>query len=1637
MKKTFFTLFILFSIFSNAQVINVSPNTNSTTLVNSVLLNGACVGATNVTARTGTNFGSFNGIGSFTNTNPSFPMTKGVILSTGNVASSAGPNATSLDEGSTTWSGDANLVAALANPAATYLNASVLEFDFTPVSPNFSFDFIFASEEYGGYQCAGFPDAFAFLLTNTSSNTTTNLAVLPSLNIPITTEQVRDNAYNSTCVSNNANFFGNFYGGSNGNISPTNFNGETKLLTASSTLIPGIVYHIKLVIADRNDVKYDSAVFISGTSFNIGQDVLGPDATVANGNAACFGANYTISSGLNPLLYDFVWSKVGNSTTLGTSASLIVNGAGNYQLSYNKKLSGCVPEINTINIEFYPEILTIAPLNIIKCEVVGATSYTFDIAQNTAILLAGLPVLPTATTTISYFFDNLCTSPISSPYTVNSSTPNQTVFVKITNTLTNCFTIKPFVLLTSPKTTITPITGGSISVCEETAGSGTKSVIFNSYDVSFLGTQPLPQFDVSYYLTTGGANNGTGQISKTGYTVSNGTTIWVRVENKTDKNCFETSSFLVNVIANPVISDAVADVFVCTKYVLPNLTSPNAQYWSGDNGTGTNYPFGTTITKPATVNFVDIYIYLNTPNCPAKKSFRITFIDVNDVVPPIINNCDKFIVPILPYGDFYTASHLNGGNGGTKLIALSELTSPQSQTIYFYFVSVDEANCEIEIPYVIKIDPSPVLPDYENIYKCIGEFYTLLPIDRIKNPVVNYYSSNNFIPANIIPEGTKILATKTIYVHAESGLRPCTDDAIFTVYVGLPNPTAVLSCENYQLPVLPVGKYYPNAGGPSATNIEIAVGFDYTSSVKIYHYAKSDPNDLPVSVCVFDEPLNIKIVLPIVPTSINLNITACGIYNLPTLPIVPINTSVSPNQSYQQFSYNTKADGTGINVNSSSIVSVSQTIYVFVGDGTCKRGVPMVIDIKPYPVIPLSPIYPKCENFSLTKPANVEFYYGPNRTKGIIPDNTIFTQDIRIYAYSETSATPPCGLDYPIDIQIYFTKAIQYPNIAQCSDFTLPTIIQPNTDDNNAYYSGSRLNNGTSGQLLPSGTIFKTTETLLPNGTVLPVIQNVYVYNIKTVRFTCEDETVFKVIIDPNPDVPTQTAVIACDSYVLPIPAIGNYFTESHSINPTGGNLILPNTIISKTKKIYVFAGNSALAGCATDEEPLQITINKVDKLGDVVQCENYILPFLNIDDVPQPLEGDYYTQSGGPTGTGTRLTKGTVVTPTSPLVIGTPSTTTIRRFYIYKQYPSTLDVSGFCSSETYFDVTIITKPSIATIPLLIDRTFCDDIDNDNDGKRIIDLQNYNTTIFGTSQVGSEFTIAYYNSLADANTNTNPITVPTEFDNLKNIFVRVNNTLAISCFATGIFQLIINKLPEPTAKDGVICEDNKTGLIINPYTITTGLNTANFTFIWKDATNLEVGNSNNLIVSVPGIYSLDIKNNTTLCSIPTKFITVKLSRIALASYSLSENFNDNQFITITAIGDGGDYEYQLDESGFQDSNIFTEAPFGNHIITVRDKNGCGLTTIPIVVVNYPKYFTPNDDNFNDTWNVIGLEKQLQANIYIYDQYGKLLKQMPTNSIGWDGKLNGELLPATDYWFTISYLEDGVDKLFKSHFSLKR
>lgn len=85
-------------------------------------------------------------------------------------------------------------------------------------------------------------------------------------------------------------------------------------------------------------------------------------------------------------------------------------------------------------------------------------------------------------------------------------------------------------------------------------------------------------------------------------------------------------------------------------------------------------------------------------------------------------------------------------------------------------------------------------------------------------------------------------------------------------------------------------------------------------------------------------------------------------------------------------------------------------------------------------------------------------------------------------------------------------------------------------------------------------------------------------------------------------------------------------------------------------------------------------------------------------------------------------------------------------------------------------------------------------------------------------------------------------------------------------------------------------------------------------------------------------------------------------------------------------------------------------------------------------MNYPKYFTPNGDYYNDYWRIKFSEKEPNLTVKIFDRMGKFITSMNATSVGWDGKENGVQLPADDYWFVV-IREDG--RIHKGHFALKR
>ncbi len=219
-----------------------------------------------------------------------------------------------------------------------------------------------------------------------------------------------------------------------------------------------------------------------------------------------------------------------------------------------------------------------------------------------------------------------------------------------------------------------------------------------------------------------------------------------------------------------------------------------------------------------------------------------------------------------------------------------------------------------------------------------------------------------------------------------------------------------------------------------------------------------------------------------------------------------------------------------------------------------------------------------------------------------------------------------------------------------------------------------------------------------------------------------------------------------------------------------------------------------------------------------------------------------------------------------------------------------------------------------------------------------------------------------------------------------------------------------------------------------------------------------------LDVNTEGVYQLsgfDTSGNQVPDS-PDDLVVLDVSdAVVSVGYSIAEESFAGSY-TITAevvatpeIEAAGftDFEYRLDRDPlgngfveyrpFQSSPVFENVPPGDYFVTARYAN-CPASeerSDIIMILGYPKYFTPNGDGFHDTWNLINIEGQPTAQIYIFDRYGKLLKQLRPGGAGWDGTYNGRNMPSSDYWFRVEFNEPRDPnmrrRVFAGNFSLLR
>jgi gliding motility-associated-like protein len=285
----------------------------------------------------------------------------------------------------------------------------------------------------------------------------------------------------------------------------------------------------------------------------------------------------------------------------------------------------------------------------------------------------------------------------------------------------------------------------------------------------------------------------------------------------------------------------------------------------------------------------------------------------------------------------------------------------------------------------------------------------------------------------------------------------------------------------------------------------------------------------------------------------------------------------------------------------------------------------------------------------------------------------------------------------------------------------------------------------------------------------------------------------------------------------------------------------------------------------------------------------------------------------------------------------------------------------------------------------------------------------------------ADFSVTFHASQEQAEQDLNPL--PASYTNVTNpqtIYARVSATGVVdSCYAITSFQLVISS-PQPIIMPGTytFCEGESVTITapggFDAYQWSTGETTQEIT----------VNQAGSLTLTAGG---------TALCQSTITIVVTQSDTPEISDIKVTDWTDNQNTITIIAAGTGN-YSYSIDRINYQESPTFTNLAPGRYIVYVKDIDGCGMVQEQVLLLMYPKFFTPNGDGENETWRIPFAHLEPAMLVYVFDRYGKLITSFKGSGPGWDGTLNGQKLPATDYWFVVMR-QDGKQQ--KGHFSMMR
>jgi len=1629
---------LLFSVIeANAQKISVDSNISVQDLIQDNFVDG-CVEISNIRSTVNGDATGFRSYAEFDRGNTNFPFQNGIMLTTGNAESGGNTETTTtLSEGADTWGTDMDLESALGITSTT--NATSIEFDFISISSQFQFNYLFASEEYEGANKCNASDGFAFLIKETGSSAPfQNIALIPGTTTPVNTFNVR-NAFLGLCDAQNEQY----YAGSN--LGDTNYNGRTTVLTASTTIVPYVQYHVKLVIADQTDSTFDSAVFIEGNSFEIldlGEDIdtcaqsVTLDADIQNPNST----------------YQWFFNNSTSPIPNETNPTIDVTQSGNYRVVISTPLgaSNCLEE-DVINVTISNEIVLDPLTDYEQCDdASGDQVEIFDLSTKNSEV-QGIITFPNYS--FSYHSsDNDArnnSNPITTP--IQNTTLNQPIFIRINDLDTGCVAISNFNLILN--TIPNAGTPSNLEICDVDNDPSDSITVIDLSEKDSEITMGDTNLQVSYHYNANDADNDNNPIPRPFLgdentlpfiNNSNPQTLYVRVINE-NTGCYTTTQLTIDITNGPNVNQSPFPLDGCDTDLDGtdnfDLTTAISDILDGLTNVSVSFHENRADAETDSNPIANETNYEN-----VVSEVQTVFVRVEDnatmcatIVPLEIHT--NLLLTGTDTGDFALCDDVS--NDGTVDFSLNVIER------YIFEAFADE-NGDIPAEYRATFyrtenerdnqnDPidknTPFPASNPTTLFLVLESDTCSEIDQINlrvDPVLN------FSPIAPVP-----------YCDDDDDGITSIDLSFFDDIVTDGNtnftPTYFGTLADAETNFNPLPPFYSNSQPQETIYVRL-------ENIGTGCFTTNEFDIIVVSAPTITQPT---------PWIICDNDGEEG----ELLDLESRISQIVPNTSGLTFSYHTTLDDANANENEiasqTSFNSGVYDVYIRIQDinSECFAIAIQQIILNTLPVIDNIPSYLLCEDdddqrtefiFSdwdsevLNGQTGKEVFYFEDATLNSPIDKNIDYTNISspqtIYVWVQNITDINCNATSSFVIEVganpIYTAPTPVPLCDESADgievFDLNekiieiTSISPNPSaiDVTFYRNQSDAENNTS----PITNLMYTNTDRL---------ETLFV-RIENTESSCYFIENFAVEVINPPNLSDAEDMITCDDDYDGFAFFNlndaeyenfdrfsndvtiNYFENSDDVDNNTLAIQNPEMYSSVSKVVYIKVTNNQTTCYSVI--PLQLTVLPLPVVtfnGTYFICDNNTNTF-DLETMNSILVNDINAVSISYFSSQTNAENNT---DALDLIFNYSSNS-------HTFYTRIESLSNGCAALANFTLQINENPIASTPQNLVK---CDD---DDDGLLIFDLTEVNSDILGT-QPAVDYSISYYTELIDAENDENRLSDSFESSNDTTIYARLQN-INSGCYSTTEFKTFINPLPVIPLNDvETLCLDNL------PLILDASTGNPNDIYFWSAAINPSVNGSTSPTITINnpselGDYEITITtvhSSAENCSI-SKTINVIQSEQANNVISTKTDFTDPNTITIDLSGIGN-YVFSLDDGEPQTSNIFENVTIGPHTVTIEDLNGCSPVVEEVFVIDIPKFVTPNGDGSFDTWHIVGANMLPGSQVFIYNRHGKLLKMLPHTSPGWDCTFNGQHMPADDYWFTADIVQNGDSFTLKGHFTLKR